>query len=379
MASGPLDGLRILEIAGIGPGPFCGMMLADHGAEVIRIDRPGGIRGGVQIDRATDVLARSRRSLVLDLKTPAGVDTLLRLSETADGLIEGFRPGVMERLGLGPEEIRARNRRLVYGRMTGWGQEGSYAASAGHDINYTALVGALSAFGRAGALPTPPANLIGDFAGGGMMLAFGMVCALHHARISGEGQVVDCAMIDGASLLMSFLWSLRAQGAWSDERGSNELDTGAPYYDVYACADGGLISIGAIEPQFYAELRTRLGLATDPDFDARDQRDRWPGLKAKLTALFLSRTRGEWCRVLEHTDACFAPVLSLAEAPAHPHLAARGAFIEIGGVLQPAPAPRYSATPVATPRPPPTAGADSEALLAELAQRAGPTQVGAEP
>ena len=335
---GPLHGLRIIELAGIGPGPFAAMMLADHGAEVIRIDRPGA-----RID-ARDPLLRSRRLVAIDLKSPDGIARVRDLVKTADGLIEGFRPGVTERLGLGPDVLLADNPRLVYGRMTGWGQAGPYAHAAGHDINYIALAGALHAYGRAGEKPTPPINMVGDFGGGGMMLAFGMVAALLHAGRTGEGQVIDAAMTDGAAVLMSMIWGFRANGMWSDERGTNLLDTAAHFYDSYETHDGKWISIGSIEPQFYAELRRLAGLADDPDFDAQMDRAAWGPLKAKLTALFLTRSRDEWCALMEMTDVCFAPVLSMAEAPAHPHNAARGTFVEAGGVVQPAPAPRYSVT-----------------------------------
>jgi alpha-methylacyl-CoA racemase len=341
--AGPLQGLRIIELAGIGPGPFAAMMLADHGAEVIRIDRPGA-----RID-AKDPLLRSRRLIGVDLKTDAGKARVRDLIKGADGLIEGFRPGVTERLGLGPDVLLADNPRLVYGRMTGWGQTGPYAAAAGHDINYIALAGALHAYGRAGEKPTPPINMVGDFGGGGMMLAFGMVAALLHAARTGQGQVIDAAMTDGAAVLMSMIWGFRSHGIWADERGVNMLDTGAHFYDTYATADGKWISIGSIEPQFYAELRRLAGLAADKDFDAQMDRAAWAPLTAKLTAVFASRTRDEWCALMEMTDVCFAPVLSMAEAPTHPHNAARGTFIEVGGVVQPAPAPRYSVTACDTP------------------------------
>ena len=332
-------------MAGLGPAPFAGMMLADHGAEIIRVERPGG-------GNPKDVLNRSRLIVEADLKTPAGVARVRDLAAKADGLIEGFRPGVMERLGLGPDVLLAANPQLVYGRMTGWGQEGPYACAAGHDINYIALAGALHGFGRAGGKPTPPANLIGDFGGGGMMLAFGMVAAILAAARTGAGQVIDCAMVDGAALLMSMMWSFRAAGAWRDERGVNMLDTGAPFYDTYETSDGEYIAIGAIEPQFFDELRVRAGFQDDSDFDRRLDPQSWPQLKEKLTALFLRQTRAEWCALLEYTDVCFAPVLSMAEAPQHPHNAVRGTFIELDGVTQPAPAPRYSLTPCATPAPP---------------------------
>lgn len=347
--SGPLAGIRIIEIAGIGPGPFCGMMLADHGAEVIRIDRPGG--QALVGDPAKDLLNRSRLSVNIDLKKPEGIAAVRRLVASADGLIEGFRPGVMERLGLGPDTLLADNPKLVYGRMTGWGQDGPYAQAAGHDLNYIALSGVLDACGRAGDKPTPPMNLLGDFGGGGMMLAFGMVAALLSARTTGKGQVVDCAMTDGSAVLATMIWSLRAGGRWNDARGTNFLDTGAHFYDCYETADGKFISIAPVEPQFYADLIARLGLAEDSDFHVQNDPRRWPALKDKLDALFRTRTRDEWCAVLEHTDACFAPVLSMAEAPAHPHNQARGTFIEVDGITQPAPAPRYSGTPTASPVP----------------------------
>ena len=361
--SGPLAGIRIIEIAGIGPGPFAGMMLADHGAEVIRIDRPGG--GGLG-DSRKDILNRSRKSVVVDLKRPEGIAVVRDLVKSADGLIEGFRPGVMERLGLGPDVLLADNRRLVYGRMTGWGQSGPYAHAAGHDINYIALAGALHAYGRAGDKPTPPINMVGDFGGGGMMLAFGMVSAILHAKSTGEGQVIDCAMTDGAALLMSMIWSFRAQGMWRDERGVNLLDTGAHFYDTYETADGKFVSIGSIEPQFYAELRRRAGLDTDKSFDAQMDARQWPALKDKLTALFKTKTRDEWCGLMEHSDVCFAPVLSMTEAPAHSHNAQRRTFIEVDGVTQPAPAPRYSATPTAEPVMAGKAGCDGDAVLAGI-------------
>jgi alpha-methylacyl-CoA racemase len=342
--AGPLSGLRIIELAGIGPGPFAAMMLADHGAEVIRIDRPGA-----RIDKR-DPLLRSRRLIGIDLKSPEGKARVRDLVKGADGLIEGFRPGVTERLGLGPDVLLADNPRLVYGRMTGWGQTGPYAQAAGHDINYIALAGALHTYGRAGEKPTPPINMVGDFGGGGMMLAFGMVSALLHAQKTGQGQVIDTAMTDGAAVLMSMIWGFRANGIWSDDRGTNMLDTGAHFYDTYETSDGRWISIGSIEPQFYAELRRLAGLADDPDFDAQMDRSAWGPLKAKLTTLFLTRTSADWCALMEMTDVCFAPVLSMADAPAHPHNAARGTFIEVDGVMQPAPAPRYSVTTTDVPR-----------------------------
>ena len=360
---GPLDGLRIIEMAGIGPGPFAGMMLADHGAEVIRIERPG-----VPVN-ARDPLLRSRKTIAVDLKSPDGIALVRDLVKGSDGVFEGFRPGVMERLGLGPDVLLGDNPRLVYGRMTGWGQFGPYAAAAGHDINYIALAGALHGYGRAGEKPTPPINMVGDFGGGGMMLAFGMVAALLHAKTTGQGQVIDCAMTDGAAALMAMIWGFRANGIWKDERGVNLLDTGAHMYDTYECADGKWISIGSLEPQFYALLLEKTGLKDDPDFAAQMDAAQWPALKERLTALFKTRTRDAWCTDMEMTDVCFAPVLSMAEAPHHPHNAARGTFIEAGGVMQPAPAPRYSVTMSDAPQM--TTAADTDAILAELGYDAG--------
>ena len=356
--AGPLQGIRIIELAGIGPGPFAGMMLADHGAEVIRVDRPGA-----RID-ARDPLLRGRRVIGVDLKSDKGRALVLDLVKSADALFEGFRPGVTERLGLGPAECHAVNSKLVYGRMTGWGQFGPYANAAGHDINYIALAGALHAYGRAGEKPTPPINMVGDFGGGGMMLAFGMVSALLHAKTTGQGQVIDCAMTDGAAALMAMIWGFRANGIWKDERGVNLLDTGAHMYDTYECADGKWISIGSLEPQFYALLLEKTGLKDDADFAAQMNSAHWPALKERLTTLFKTRTRDDWCADMEMTDVCFAPVLSMSEAPHHPHNAARGTFVEADGVMQPAPAPRYSATVSDAPRM--TKTADTDAILAEL-------------
>ncbi|MGH9058439.1 MAG: CaiB/BaiF CoA transferase family protein, partial [Acidimicrobiales bacterium] len=352
--AGPLKGYTIIELAGIGPGPFAGMMLADMGADVIRVDRAQAVRDDGSRP-ATDVLARGRRSIGVDLKHPDGRDAVLRLVESADALIEGFRPGVTERLGLGPDDCLARNPKLVYGRMTGWGQEGPYAHAAGHDINYIALSGSLSTFGRAGQAPVPPVNLIGDFGGGGMLLAFGVVCAILEAGRSGAGQVIDAAMVDGAAVLASMLWGLKASGIWG-ERGTNLLDTGSWYYDAYETADGGYVSLGSLEPQFFAEMVRRTGLADDVDGGGElpnpHDRSTWPAMKDRMTALIRTRTRDEWCALLEGTDACFAPVLGMDEAPTHPHLAARETFIDVEGVTQPAPAPRFSRTPATVARPP---------------------------
>ncbi len=362
---GPLAGVKIVEIAGIGPGPFCAMMLADMGAEVIRVDRAGSVRGGDPSVPPGDLINRGRRSIGVDLKSPEGVETVMRLVEQSDGLIEGFRPGVAERLGIGPEECLARNPALAYGRMTGWGQEGPYASAAGHDINYIALAGALEPMGRRGEAPVPPLNLVGDFGGGGMYLAFGLVCAILEARGSGRGQVVDAAMVDGAASLMTFFHGFRAMGIWNDERGTNMLDTGAHYYDVYECSDGLFVSIGSIEPQFYAELREKLGL-DDPKWDAQMSRSEWPAFKEEFIEIFKTRTRDEWCEIMEHTDICFAPVLSMEEAPQHPHNVARGTFVEVAGITQPGPAPRFSRTEATIERPPPHAGQHTDAVLADF-------------
>lgn len=363
--SGPLTGIKIIEFAGIGPGPFCAMMLADHGAEVIRIDRPGA-----RLD-PRDPLSRNRTSIALDMKNPEALQIAKDLCKNAHGIIEGYRPGVMERLGLGPEVLLADNPKLVYGRMTGWGQFGPYAPYAGHDINYISLSGVLHTVGVKGEKPVPPVNYIGDFGGGGMMLAFGMVSALLHAGHSGQGQIIDCAMTDGSALLAGMTWGFKAMGQWRDEAGVNMLDGGAHFYDSYRCADGKFISIGSIEPQFYALLREKTGLAADTAFDAQMDPSQWGPLKQRLTELFASKSRDEWCEIMEMTDICFAPVLSLEEAPLHPHNVARETFLTIGGATQPAPAPRYSATVNDTPRPAPKVGADSDALLASLGYDAG--------
>ena len=336
--AGPLNGINIIEFAGIGPGPFCGMMLADQGATVTVLHRPG------QAPDPRLALSRSRKLVEIDLKSAEGIKTARELVKNADGLIEGFRPGVMERLGLGPDVLLADNPKLVFGRMTGWGQYGPLAAAAGHDINYISISGALHAFGRAGEKPTPPINMVGDFGGGGMMLALGMVSALLHAKTGGTGQVVDCAMTDGSAALMAMIFDFHNIGHWKDERGVNLLDTGAHFYDSYQTADGKFVSIGSIEPQFYAQLRQIAGLVEDTDFDAQMDPRQWPALKDKLTALFKTKTRSQWCELMEGTDICFAPVLSLTEAKEHPHNVARETFVDVGGLMQPAPAPRYSVT-----------------------------------
>jgi alpha-methylacyl-CoA racemase len=337
---GPLSGMRIIELAGIGPGPFCGMMLSDMGAEVVRVNRAGAQTG---IAMGKDVLARGRRAIAVDLKRPEGVGIVLRLCEKSDALFEGFRPGVTEKLGLGPEQCMARNPKLVYGRMTGWGQEGPLAMAAGHDINYISLSGALHAVGRKGERPVPPLNLVGDFGGGGMLLAFGLVCGLLEAQRSGKGQVVDAAMVDGSAALMAMFFTFLDMGMWSMERGTNLLDTGAHFYDAYETKDGKWISIGSIEPQFYAELVKWAGL--DPErFAAQMDPSRWPEYKEELSRLFKTKTRDEWCAIMEGKDICFAPVLSIAEAPNHPHNKVRSTFVTIDGVVQPAPAPRFNRT-----------------------------------
>jgi alpha-methylacyl-CoA racemase len=369
MRQGVLSHLTVVEFAGLGPAPFAGMLLADHGARVIRIDRPAkpGKGGGMAAltARRSDVLARGRESIALDLKRAEAREVALRLIARADVLIEGFRPGVMESLGLGPDVCLARRSALVYGRVTGWGQDGPLAQAAGHDINYIALSGALHSTARRGALPTPTPGLIGDFAGGGMLLAFGVLAAVSQAQASGRGQVVDAAICDGSALLASLVYGWRSAGLWNAQAGTNNGDGGAHFYDVYACADGKYISIGAMEPQFYALLRDKCGLA-DPAFDAQWDPARWPELKARVAEVFRTRTRAEWCALLEGTDACFAPVLDLDEAPAHPHLRARGTFAQVDGITQPAPAPRFAGTPAAPCQPVRPAAADTRALLEEL-------------
>jgi alpha-methylacyl-CoA racemase len=360
--SGPLGGYRVVEIAGIGPGPFAAMMLADMGADVIRVDRKNAVVGGDASKPPPDLLNRGRRSVGVDLKQPGGAEVVLRLVAQADALIEGFRPGVAERLGIGPGECRERNPRLVYGRMTGWGQEGPLAGAVGHDINYISLAGVLGAIGRAGQPPVPPLNLVGDFGGGGMLLAFGVVCALLEAARSGLGQVVDAAMIDGSALLMTMFHGMTASGSWRPERGTNLLDSGAPFYDVYETADGGYVSVGSLEPQFYAELLRLSGLAAE-DRPAQLDRSHWPAMRKRLAEVFRSKTRDEWTALMEGSDVCFAPVLSMAEAPAHPHHAARHTFTEVAGIPQAAPAPRFSRTPGAISRPPAHPGQHTEEAL----------------
>jgi alpha-methylacyl-CoA racemase len=354
--AGPLEGVRIIEMAGIGPGPFCGMMLADHGAEVIRIERPG------PQSEFRDVMERSRKSIMVDVKKPGAVDVIRDLCRTADGLIEGYRPGVMERLGIGPDVLLKDNPKLVYGRMTGWGQTGPMAQAAGHDLNYISLTGALYSMGAADEKPPIPLNLVGDFGGGGMLLAFGMVSAILSARSTGRGQVVDCAMTEGAALLAAMFYSMVGSGAWDGSRGVNLLSGAAPFYSVYETADGEFVSLGSLEPQFYAELLKRTGLTDDPDFQHQNDRVFWPVMREKLTAVVKSKTREQWRAAMEGSDVCFAPVMSIPEAPSHPHNVARGSFVEAFGIVQPAPAPRFSESgsraPTRTMK-----GADAEAVL----------------
>jgi alpha-methylacyl-CoA racemase len=361
---GPLRGVKVIEIAGIGPGPFAAMMLSDMGAEVLRIDRIPQENEGDLADAGKDILNRGRKSISVDLKNPAGVEVVLRLTERSDVLIEGFRPSVMERLGLGPEVCLKRNPRLVYGRVTGWGQEGPLASTAGHDINYIALAGVLDAIGRVDQPPVPPLNLLGDFGGGGMFLAFGVVCALVERASSGRGQVVDAAMVDGVAILMTMIHGLRAMGNWTLERGTNLLDTGAPFYETYECLDGKYISVGSIEPQFYDLLIRLIGMEGEKLPDQMDQAA-WPALKDRMAKIFKSKTREEWCKVMEGTDVCFAPVLSMAEAPEHTHLVHRGTFIEVADITQAAPAPRFSRTAPEVSRPPPHPGQHTDEALSE--------------
>jgi alpha-methylacyl-CoA racemase len=360
---GPLDGVRVIEIASLAPAPFGCMILADLGADVLRVDRAE--RCGPQAQPSRDPLNRSRRSVGLNLKDPAAIDVLLSLVEDADVLVEGFRPGVAERLGFGPQACAERNPRLVFARMTGWGQDGPLAATAGHDIDYIAISGALGIVGRAGESPVPPVNLLGDFGGGGMLLALGILAALVERAGSGRGQVVDAAMVDGSALLTSFIYGMRASGSWQDKRGSNMLDGGAPYYDTYATSDGEYMAVGALEPQFYAALLHGLGL-TGAGLPGQLDRDGWPVLRQRFAETFASRTRAEWEKVFAGTDACVSPVLSLAEAPQHPHATARDAFVEVGGVTQPAPAPRFGRTAAGRPAAPPRPGADTDAVLGGL-------------
>ncbi|QDQ99001.1 CoA transferase [Tomitella fengzijianii] len=351
-----MHGVRVVELAGIGPGPHAAMLLADLGADVVRVDRAGA-------DPSGDQLQRGRRAVTANLKDAADVEKVLHLIERADVLIEGFRPGVTERMGLGPDECLARNPRLVYGRMTGWGQDGPMAQRAGHDMNYISLTGVLHAIGRPGERPVPPLNLVGDFGGGSMFLVFGILAAMHEATVSGRGQVVDAAMIDGSTLLAQMMWSWRGRGMWSDERGANLLDGGAPFYDTYECADGGYFAVGAIEPQFFARLLDGLGI--DPDsVPPQQDRKRWPELRATLVDAFATKTRDEWAAVFDGTDACATPVLSFGEAAGDPHVAARGILADLDGVVQPMPAPRFSRTPAPVPSAPPREYTDIDTVWA---------------
>ena len=360
---GPLQGIKVIELAGIGPGPFCAMLLADLGADVVRIDRMAPADLGIDRGRKYNVLNRGRRSVAVDLKSPDGVETVLKLVEQADALIEGFRPGVTERLGLGPDECFARNPKLVYGRMTGWGQQGPLSHAAGHDINYIALTGALHAIGPSHA-PSPPLNLVGDFGGGGMYLAFGIAAALLEARTSGEGQVVDAAMTEGAASLMAAIYGIYGSGGWENERESNFLDGGAYYYGTYETADGKFVAVGSIEGKFHDELLQKTGLTESPTVD-RNDREAWADKRARLAEVFRTKTRDEWDAIMAGSDVCYAPVLDLEEAPLHPHNVARGSFIEVEGVTQPAPAPRFSRTPGAVARPPAAPGENTDEVLAD--------------
>ena len=366
MTKGPLSGYRIIEIAGIGPGPFAAMMLADMGAEVIRVERAQSVKGAAPATAHWDTLLRGRKNIAIDLKNPQGVEALLQLVEKADAIIEGFRPGVMERLGIGPTECAKRNPKIVFGRMTGWGQDGPYAPLAGHDINYIALAGALAHFARKDEAPVPPLNMVGDFGGGGMFLAFGVVCALLEAQKSGKGQVIDAATIDGSATLMSMFWAMKSIGMFNENApGTNLLDTGAHFYDVFQCQDGKYVSIGSIEPQFYALLLEKTGLTDDPAFAKQMDPSQWPMLKTKLQDVIKQKTQAQWCAIMEGTDVCFAPVLTMTEATQHPHHIARNTFIDIAGVTQPAPAPRFSRTSPETPTPPAHAGQHSTQILNE--------------
>jgi alpha-methylacyl-CoA racemase len=359
---GVLSGYRVIELAGIGPAPMCAMLLSDMGADVVRIDRLADAGLGIQVQTKYSLLNRGRRSIALDLKRPDATETVLRMTEKADALIEGFRPGVMERLGLGPDVCLARNPRLIYGRMTGWGQEGPLAQAAGHDINYIALAGALHSIGRNGEGPVPPLNLVGDFGGGALYLALGIVAGMLEAQKSGKGQVVDVAMVDGVASLMTAIFGMHGAGVWTNERGANVLDTGAHYYDAYETKDGRYISIGSIEAKFYQELLERSGLKNE-ELPRQNDRSSWPTMKQRLKSLFLTKTRDEWSKIMEGTDICFAPVLNMDEAPEHPHNRLRQTFVTSDGVTQPAPAPRFSRTPSAIQRPPAAAGEHTEEAL----------------
>ena len=364
---GPLEGIKIIEIAGIGPGPFCAMLLADMGADLIRVERApsGNLLPGDPDNPPLDVLNRGRRSIAVDLKSPEGAEVVLRLVESADGIFEGFRPGVAERLGIGPDDCAARNPKIVYGRMTGWGQDGPLAQAAGHDINYISIAGVLGQMQRAGEKPYPPLNLVGDFGGGGLLLAFGMVCALLETQRSGEGQVVDAAMVDGAAIMMTMFYGMKAMGVWGEPPGTNILDTGAHFYDVYECADGKFLSVGAIEPKFYAELCDLAGIE-QAGLPVQMSRPEWPEATAKLAEVFKTKTRDEWAAIFDGTDACATPVLDMTEAPDHPHNKERETFVERNGVVQPAPAPRFGRTEAEIQRPPAHRGQHTDEVLGEF-------------
>lgn len=361
---GPLKGIKIVEIAGIGPGPFAAMMLADAGADIIRVDRTAEVAGGDPNNPPMMLNNRGRRSIGANLKSPEGVETVLRLVEQADVIMEGFRPGVMERLGLGPDECMARNPKIVYGRMTGFGQNGPYSGMAGHDINYIATSSALHHIGRAGERPVPPLNLVGDFGGGGMLLAYGILAALIEAGKSGKGQVVDAAMTDGSAVLMTMIYGMNAMGGWGD-RGTNFIDGGAHFYDTYETKDGKYVSLGSIEPQFYAQMLELTGLAKEDNLPDQNDRTKWGEMKDKLTTIFKTKTRDEWCEIMDGTDVCFGPVLSMDEAPKHPHNIAQGTFTEVAGVVQPAPAPKFSRTKSEVKMPPPHAGQHTDEALSD--------------
>ncbi|MCP3730310.1 CoA transferase [Sphingomonas sp. MG17] len=364
---GPLKGIKIVEIGGVGPGPFGCMLLGDMGAEIVRIDKVvDDFRIDGDMDQAFNVWSRGRKSIRLDLRTPEGVEVVTRMIRDADAVVEGFRPGVMERLGLGPDDCLAMNPRLVYGRITGWGQSGPLATAAGHDINYIALSGALDAIGPPGEPPVPPLNLVGDLGGGGMLLAYGVVCALVERMTSGKGQVIDAAMIDGIGALMALFHGLQAAGQWSDRRGDNMIDGGTPWYGVYETADGRHVTIGALEPKFYARLMELLELTGEKALPPRADRTNWPAIRERLTAVFRTRTRDQWCRLLEGTDTCFAPVLTMAEAAAHPHCVDRDMFVRLDGVVQPRPAPRFSRSGHGALKPPPRLGSDTDTILQTL-------------
>jgi alpha-methylacyl-CoA racemase len=363
LKTGALAGTRVVEFASLGPAPFTGMMLADHGAEVICITRPNAPRGGNPLK---NVLIRSRRTIALDLRKPEAIEVARDIVRSSDALIEGYRPGVMERLGLGPEPLLELNPRLVYGRMTGWGQSGPMTQLAGHDINYIALSGALSCCQRSGEQPSPPANMLGDFGGGGMLLAFGIVAGILSARTTGHGQVVDAAMTDGSALLTSMIWTMRAQGRWDGPPGENLLDTGAPFYDTYQTRDGLFIAVGAIEPQFYRELIERLDLSVDPLFENQMDRSRWPAMKKKIAGVIARRSRADWCGVFADSDACVSPILSIDEAAEHPHNTARQTFTRVAGTLQPSPAPRFAGSGSIAPRMPESNDGDAESVLMSM-------------